>query len=193
MRFPSCPDRISSHGIFLYNVAGRKEENNDQGNNNNVKYDNKNDANNGQEVEFGKDSFLNFQLLAPNSKVNLGEKTTLRGQVVARKIEVGEGSIVSTQDFFTKESDPTKIVTDQGIKFVVNEIVVLFRDAATQADAQRVANLVGGRITGFVPTPPIYKIELLTNTIAEIKNAIQSIKNSDNPLVVGVGENLIFQ
>ena len=100
---------------------------------------------------------------------------------------------MSRQDFFSKESDSTKIVEDQEIKFIVNEILVLFKDEATQADAQQVANLINGRIIGFIPTPKVFKFEVLTLTPQELLNKIQIIKNSNNPLIVEVVQNLVGQ
>lgn len=100
----------------------------------------------------GKDSLISAKILVPKSKVNLGDLTTFRGQIISKEINVGEESVLSRQDFFSKESDPGKVVEDQGLKFVVNEIVVLFRDEATQADAQEVAGLVNGKITDLFQT-----------------------------------------
>lgn len=95
---------------------------------------------------------------------------------------------------FEKESDPTKVVTDaQGVKFVGNEMVVLLKDTATDADARQIAKLVNGKITGFVPKPITYKIELPTNTAVELESAIQVIKNSNNALIIDVIPNLVSQ
>ena len=146
-----------------------------------------------QLVTIGEDSFISLKLVAPGSKVHLGDRVTFRGQIVAEEIKVGEGSILSREDVFSKESDSEKVVEDQEIKFIVNEIVVLFQDEATQADAQQVADLVNGRITGFIPDPPTYKIELITSTVEEIQNVIQTIKDSNNPLIVDVVQNLVSQ
>lgn len=142
-------------------------------------------------VEFGKRAFLNVILLAPDAEVHLGEGATFRGRAVAKKVKVGKEGVMSTGSFFSKESDPSKIVTDQGIKFVVNEIVVLFKDQATDIDAQQIAQLVGGSITGFIPTPKIYKIEVRTTMPQELYDKIQAIKNLSNPLIVEVVQNLI--
>ena len=146
-----------------------------------------------KDIQIGKDSLLSLKLLAPNSQVELGQRITFRGQILAREVRVGEDSILSRQDFFSKESDSTKIVEDQEIKFIVNEILVLFKDEATQADAQQVANLINGRIIGFIPTPKVFKFEVLTLTPQELLNKIQIIKNSNNPLIVEVVQNLVSQ
>lgn len=147
----------------------------------------------GRPIVFGKESFLNFKFLAPKASVKIGETSTVRGQILARKIKIEKGLILSRQEFFVKESDPAKVVEDAGIKFIVNEIIVVFNNGVTIADVQQVASLVNGKITGFVSNPPTYKIELVTNSIEEIKFAIQTIKNSNNPLVVEVVQNLTSQ
>ena len=45
-------------------------------------------------IYLGKRSFLNFNLLAPEAKVYVGKEATLRGQILARKIEVGKDSVL---------------------------------------------------------------------------------------------------
>ncbi len=147
----------------------------------------------GRPVVFGKDSFLNFKLLAPNASVDIGESTILRGQIAAKKVKIGKGTVVSREEVFEKESDPAKVVEDQGLKFIVNEIIVLFEDAATQNDIQQVADLVDGVIAGFVTTPKIVKIEVKTTTAQELNNKIQAIKDLNSPLITEVVQNLVAQ
>ncbi len=144
-------------------------------------------------IAIGQEAFISVKLLAPKSTVHLGERITFRGQILAKEIKVGEDSIIARQDFFSKESDPTKIVEDQGVKFIVNEILVLFKDEIASLDVQQVADLVDGRITGFIPVPKIFKIEIATQTVEELNSKIQAIKNSNNPLVVEVVQNLVGQ
>lgn len=145
-------------------------------------------------VKFGQNSFLNFKLLAPEAEVNIGENSTLRGQVLARKVRVGRGVVGSRADAFTKEPDPAKVITDtDGSKFIIDEIMVNFVDSATFSDAQSVANLVGGRIVGFVQSANAYQIEITANTTAELAAKIQTIRQSTNPLIEGVFRNYIFE
>jgi len=73
----------------------------------------------------------------------------------------------------------------------VNEIIVIFTDEAVLSDVQDVARLVGGRITGSIEKPPIYKIEVDTNTTGELMNFINQIKNTNNPLIINVIPNII--
>lgn len=144
-----------------------------------------------KDIDIGAGSLLSFKLLAPNSQVDLGQRATFRGQILAEEIRVGEDAILSRQDFFSKESNPAKVAEDQGIKFIVNEILILFKDEATQVDAQRVADLVNGRITGFIPTPKIFKVEVLTQTLRELNNKFQIIKDSNNLLIISIARNFI--
>lgn len=145
----------------------------------------------GRPIVFGKDSFLNFKLLAPKASVKLGETSTIRGQILARKVKIEKGTVVSREMNFEKESDLTRIVTDNGIKFIANEIVIVFSDEITITDIQNIIELVSGNIIGFAPNPPIYKIELITNTANDLNNAVQAIKNLNNPHVLEVMPNLI--
>lgn len=138
-----------------------------------------------------KNSFLNFKLLAPNATVDIGDSTTLRGQVVAKKVKIGKGTVISREEVFEKESDPAKVVEDQGLKFIVNEIIVLFEDTASQSDIQQVVDVVDGVITGFVSAPKIVKIEVQTSTAQELNNKIQAIKNLNSPLIIEVVQNLV--
>jgi len=147
----------------------------------------------GRPVLFGKESFLNFRLLSHGAKVQLEKESTIRGQVLARKIRIGKDGIVSREEVFAKESDPGKVVESQELKFVVNELLVLFTNGATQFDAQSVAESVGGKITGFIPVPKIYKIKVPTQTATELNDKVQIIKNSNNPLIVEVVQNLVSQ
>src|SRR3989338_4252372 len=83
----------------------------------------------GRPIIFGKDSFLNFKLLAPKANVKLADRTILRGQILARKVKIGKGAILSREDLFEKERDLEKVIEDtQGNLLLVNEIIILFVD-----------------------------------------------------------------
>ena len=143
----------------------------------------------GRPVVFGKNSFLNFKLLAPKTDVHIGEAAILRGQILARKIKIEKGGILSKEEVFSKDTDPNKIITVEREKFPVNEILVVLRDDATFLDAQNIASLVKGRINGFIDTPQVYKIEVPTNTPTELDNLIAFIEAQNNPLVLFVLRN----
>jgi len=148
----------------------------------------------GRPIVFGKDSFLNFKLLAPKADIHIGETTTLRGQILAKKIKIGKNSILSREEVFAKESDPAKVIMDtDGSQYVVNEIVVNFIDSATFSDVQAVADLVGGRIVGFVESANAYQIEVITNTANELSAKIQTIRQMTNPLVEGLFRSYILK
>ena len=147
----------------------------------------------GRPVVFGQNSFLNFKILAPKAEVKIGETSTMRGQILARKIKVGKNSVLSRQEVFAKESDPAKVITDtDGSRFVVDEIMVNFVDIATLSDAQVVANLVGGKIVGFVQSANAYQIEVATNTAQELETKIQTIRQLNNLLIEGVFRDYIL-
>lgn len=144
----------------------------------------------GRPIVFGKESFLNFKLLAPKANVKLGEISTVRGQVLARKVKVEKNSVLSREEVFSKETDITKIITVEGEKFPVNEIIVVMKDDATFADAQAIADSVKGRIIGFIPVPPIYKIEVSVATALELDNLINQLLAKQNPLILFVTKNI---
>lgn len=161
------------------NFQGKKADNGDKG----IK-----------PIKFGKNSFLNFKLLAPTAKVSLGKQSTLRGQIVAKKINVGKGSILSREEVFVKESDPEKVVIDtDGSVFLVNEIMVNFVDGATFSDALEIADFVGGRIIGFIEIAETFQIEVTTNTIEELNSKIQALRALGNPLIEEVFRNYVLQ
>lgn len=142
-------------------------------------------------IEFGQNSFLNFKLLAPKASIHIGESSILRGQILARKIKIEKDSVLSRDMDFEKESDPNKIITDAGIKFIANEIVILFKNEATQLDVQQVAASVNGIIIGLIVNPNIVKIKVQTATAQELNNKIQIIKNLNNPRIIEVVQNLV--
>ena len=143
-------------------------------------------------ITIGEDSLISFKLVAPGSKVHLGNRVTFRGQILAEEIKVGEGSILSREKEFEKESDPTKIVEDGGIKFVVNEIVILFKEGATINDLLVIADFVGGQATGFLPDLEMGKIEVSTQTVEELNNLIDLIRSSGNPLIEEILPNALI-
>ena len=135
-------------------------------------------------IEFDKDSFLNFRLLAPKASVHIGEHSTIRGQILTRKVKMGKDGVVSRQTTFSKESNPDKIVTDNsGDKIIVNEIVLVLSQDATLSDAERIAAVANGRITAIVSSINLYKIEVNATTVAELNNLIKHIQNLNDPKV----------
>ena len=105
----------------------------------------------GRPVQFGKDSFLNFKLLAPSANVKIGERTTLRGQVLGREIKVGKSSILSLATASYRITNSADIITDpDGGVYPINEILISLTPEATFNDAQRVADEINGRIIGVV-------------------------------------------
>ena len=144
-------------------------------------------------VIFGNRAFLNGRLFAPNANVIIGKESTLRGQVVARGIMVKKEGVVSRTESFAMESDPGKVVENQGIRFMVNEIVILLTPDATISDAQAIASLVGGTLTGFVPNPPTYKVEVFASMPAELFAFITQMKSSGNPKLIEAVPNLLSE
>ena len=164
-------------------VKGEKNENEDEA-------ESKEDT---HPAKFGPSSLLNFKLLAPKASVKIGDATTFRGQILARKVKIEKESVLSREAFFVKDSDPMKIITDQdGSQFLINEILVNFTDNAAFLDAQMVASLVGGRIVGVDSTTNTYQIEVLTATAEDLAVKIQSIRQLNNPLIEGVFRNYVL-
>lgn len=178
---------------LLIHYKGVKEKKDDDEEEEDGEEENDRDNKKGEPAQFGENSFLNFKLIAPSVRAYLGEASTLRGQIFAEEIKVGGQSTLSKKEAFAKPSDPANIVVDQGTAFIGNELIVLVTDNASLWDVQQLAELVSGKVTGFVPNPPIYKIELPTNTAEETNVALQVIKDLSNPLVIEVVPNLIGQ
>ncbi len=144
-------------------------------------------------IIFGKESFLNFKILAPKASITIGQNTILRGQIVARKIKVGKGAVVSREETFEKENDfEEAILEEDGSRFFVNELIVNFKDEATFLDAQNIASQIDGRIIGFIKTTNVYQIEVLVNTSEDLEAKIQFIRQLNNPLIEDVFRNYIF-
>ena len=146
----------------------------------------------GRPIVFGKESFLNFKLLAPKASVHIRKESMLRGQVLVRKIKVGKDSILSREEIFEKESDPTKLITVDGVEFIVNEIILLLTSASDISEAAEVAKFVGGSVTGSVSSIGLYKIEVNTNTATELQDVIGSIELASFSFVLSVSENALM-
>lgn len=178
-------------------VKGKKDENGDipviDTENDNPTTSAEADVRASAPIHFGNNSFLNFILIAPNITVNIGERSTIRGQILADRIMVGKDSVLSRETAFVKESNPDMVVTDtDGSVFLVNEIMVNFVDSATFSDAQAVADLVEGQVVGFVQSANAYQIEVLTGTTQELSDKIETIRQSSSPLVEGVFRSYIL-
>ena len=164
-------------------VKGEKNENEDE-------TESKEDT---HPAKFGPGSLLNFKLLAPKASVKIGDATTFRGQILARKVRIEKESILSREAFFVKDSDPAKIIIDQdGSQFLINEILVNFANNATLLDAQVIASLINGRIVGVDSTTNTYQIEVLTATAEDLAVKIQSIRQLNSPLIEGVFRNYVL-
>gem|GEM_PF-2973437 len=151
------------------------------------------DRKSGRPIVFGKNSLLNFKLLAPKAAVHIGESTILRGQIAAKKVKIGKGTIVSRKEGFIQENVfEEAILEEDGSRFFVNELILNLKDEATFLDAQNIADQIDGRIVGFIKTTNVYQIEVLVNTPEELETKIQFIRQLNNPLIEGVFRNYIF-
>src|SRR3989344_4870812 len=56
-------------------------------------------------VLFGDRSFINGKLNAPRANVTIGKESTLRGQVLGRKIKIRKEGLISRQDTIVNNSD----------------------------------------------------------------------------------------
>lgn len=143
-------------------------------------------------TEFGKRSFLNFKLFAPNTQVHIGEEAIVRGQILAKKIRVEKNPVLSLEESFEKESDVAKIVQDQnGNRFFANEIITLFSDDATELEIKQIIESVGGIVAGIIDEPKIYKIQVNTAGAESLLVVIEKLTNLNNPLITSVTANFI--
>jgi len=145
----------------------------------------------GRPVIFKKDSFLNFKLLAPKADVKFGERTTLRGQVLARKVKIGKDSILSREDAFNKATDSGKIIEFEDVELVANEIIIQLTSTSTVAEATVVADFLDGKIAGQIPQAQIYKLELLTENFDELNSKLQQLGGRQFPFVILAVPNMI--
>lgn len=144
-------------------------------------------------VHFGSDSFLNFKLRAPNANVKLGERTTFRGQVLAREIKVNKNSILSRDSSVVLQPKLEDLIkTEEGERLVVNQIIIQLTAEGTPEDAFEIAVFINGNIVGTIPSINLYQIAVRTATFAELENAIQQIKNQQNPKIKNVSKNNIM-
>lgn len=144
-------------------------------------------------VEFGKNSFLNFKLLAPKASVHIEKESILRGQVLAKKIKVGKGGVMSREPTTIKVAKPEDIITDpNGGVYPINEILVSLIPSATSADAENIATVIGGRVVGVVSSINLYQIEVRTKTTSELESLINNLRTKTDLKIDGVFRDYIF-
>ncbi|MFA6494408.1 MAG: hypothetical protein WCT49_05135, partial [Candidatus Paceibacterota bacterium] len=146
----------------------------------------------GRPILFGKNSFLNFTLIAPKANVNIERDSTLRGQMLARKIRVRNGVSLSKNEFFSKNADPKKVVGDTGARFIVNEVVIRLTAEASLGDIQQVVGTVNGKITGFLDILGMVKIEIPAKTVAELNLSVDKLKALHSPYIQDVMINFVY-
>ena len=97
--------------------------------------DREDDKNGTKSIIFGKQSFLNFKLLAPKASIHIGMESTMRGQILARRIKIDKESVLGRDITTIKEFDPTKVIRDSvNSIYPTNEIIINF-----SADAVRIS------------------------------------------------------
>ena len=176
---------------------GEKEEREDDDDEVNTLHDNQEkkdhkDRKIGRPVVFGKQSFLNFKLFAPNAKVIVGKETTFRGQTLARKIKIGKGGILSLDISGSIQPKLSDIILTEGERVVINQIVLQLITVGTLEDAQKIAASVNGIVTGIIPSINLYQILIETRTIAELDALIQRLLSQQNPKIKSVSKNVIL-
>jgi len=136
---------------------------------------------------FGKRSFLNLKLMAPEASVQIGEETTLRGKILARKVRVGKGTVMSIGQAAVKIAQPSEIITDPGGGvYPINTILVSLLPGATTEDALKMTQAVNGRIVGEVSSINLYQVEVQTRTIEELEALIAALRGRTDLKVDGV-------
>lgn len=184
---------------LLINYDGRenkKDKNNDSeddgddngSNDEDVEDDNKNV----KPIEFGRNSFLNFKLLAPKTTVRIGDNTILRGQVIAKKIKVGRESVISKEKTAVKIAKTEDTIIDpNGGVYPVNEILINLTPDSTFKDAVDIVSMVNGRVIGMVSSINLYQVEIPANTTPEIESILTILQNLADPRIEGVFRNFL--
>lgn len=138
-------------------------------------------------TNIGENSFITAKILAPDSRVQIGNKTVFRGQILAGDINVGEGSVLSREFSFVKESDLTKVVQgDDGARFLVNEITFALSETSTPQDAIELVEVIDGTIIGHIVTINRYKVEITTETIEELEEAIEKLEDLNDSRIESI-------
>ena len=144
-----------------------------------------------QSIQFGDNAFLNCKLIAPTTQVTIGSNTTLRGQVLAKRVRIGKSVLLSRTESIASIPDASKVVTDGNTRYIGNEIVVQFTDTSSPADAERIANSVHGTIAGIIPDLHLYKIQVNAASPTDLQTLAQSIIDINDPSVVAVTLNFL--
>jgi hypothetical protein len=141
----------------------------------------------GRLVLFGAHTFLNLKLHAPKASVTIGKESTVRGQVVGKRVKVKKNSILSRTALVAKEVSPAMFVTHtDGAVFPTNIIMLNLVRTATEHDAINIASPVGGIIVGHLPASNTFQIEVSATTPGSLDVFIQTIRDRNDPLVEGV-------
>lgn len=145
-------------------------------------------------IEFGEYSFLNLKLHAPKAEVHIGQNSTIRGQILGRKIKLEKGGVMSRELSGIKITNPANIITDSnGGVYPINEILVSLIQDATLQDAKIVARSINGRIVGVINSINLYQIEIQARTISELENLINNLRaNQVNLKIDGIFRNFSF-
>ena len=146
----------------------------------------------GRPAVFGKNSFLNFKLLAPKASVHIGKESMIRGQILARKIKMGKGGILSLKFYFSIPSKPEDLVEMEGIRLFINVVEVNFINSATFEDALRVAEIINAKILGFGSVTNLYAFEIPTRTVQELEAAIAKVEALNDTKIEDVSKSIPF-
>jgi hypothetical protein len=146
----------------------------------------------GRPIVFGKNSFLNFALIAPRANVFIGKDSTMRGQILARKARVGRNFIASRRENISKDSNKDKVVGNPGERFVVNEVVLRISETATMGDIKPIAEMVNGKIIGYMELLRMVKIEIPSSNVSELNRSVAKLKALNSPFIQDVMINFVF-
>jgi hypothetical protein len=86
--------------------------------------------------------------------------------------------------------DPKKIIKDQGLTIVLNQLLVTFPKDTSCTIVDEVIGKVNGKIIGFVPSPDMYQIELPITSLEELERAEGIIEKDSR--IISVGKHHIF-
>jgi len=151
------------------------------------------DRRDAKRITFGKNSFLNFKLLAPDAEVRIGKDSILRGQILAKEIQAGKNVLLSREATLTKLTKQEDVISDpNGGVYPINEILLDLTATSTLSDAIEIATVVNGRVVGIISSINLFQIELQSSTIIELESVLSSIRDLSDFRIEGVFRNFII-
>ncbi len=132
-------------------------------------------------IVIGNRAVLFGTFFAPNTAINAGKEVEMRGRLLAKGVRVDKEGHVSIEESFVSMPDPASIVTDpEGGVYPVNEIIISLVPSATRIDAEKIAQGLGGRISGIISSINLYQLRIPTATISELQSVLADLRNNSS-------------